>query len=173
MAEENKNGKLQRKLTRNTGSRGTSSSTGGIRSYQDDDGTRIIVKKKRTFTVPTPEDIERKKREEAEKKRLEEESRQRAKAEAEKREAEVKARAEARRKQTEEARKKSLEAKVQESPEEKARRLEQEKDRFYRKVNEGYRSLKDLSPGRVRLIDVRVKGELDTGKLYIEVEVEI
>ena len=32
-------------------------------------------------------------------------------------------------------------------------RLEQEKDRFYRKVNEGYRSLKDLSPGRVRLID--------------------
>jgi hypothetical protein len=26
---------------------------------------------------------------------------------------------------------------------------------------------------RVRLIDVRVKGELDTGKLYIEVEVEI
>jgi len=128
MAEENKNGKLQRKLTRNTGSRGTSSSTGGIRSYQDDDGTRIIVKKKRTFTVPTPEDIERKKREEPEKKRLEEESRQRAKAEAEKREAEVKARAEARRKQTEEARKKSLEAKVQESPEEKARRLEQEKE---------------------------------------------
>jgi len=26
---------------------------------------------------------------------------------------------------------------------------------------------------RVRLIDVRVKGEFDTGKLYIEVEVEI
>lgn len=32
-------------------------------------------------------------------------------------------------------------------------RLEQEKDRFHQKVNEGYRSLKDLSPGRVRLID--------------------
>ena len=32
-------------------------------------------------------------------------------------------------------------------------RLEQEKDRLYRKVNEGYRSLKDLSPGRGRLID--------------------
>ena len=128
MAEEKNNGKLQRKLTRNIGSKGASSPSGGIRRSYEADGTKIIVKEKRKFTIPTSEDIARKKEEEAEKKRLEEESRLRAKAEAEKREAEARARAEARKKLTEEARKKAQEAKVHETPEERAKRLEQEKE---------------------------------------------
>ena len=164
MAEEKNNGKLQRKLTRNIGSKGASSPSGGIRRSYEADGTKIIVKEKRKFTIPTSEDIARKKEEEAEKKRLEEESRLRAKAEAEKREAEARARAEARKKLTEEAAESWMAAEYEgneRTAEERSRLVRIRETRVVGRVHARQERERSRGAGRTRQRDVCAGGQLD------------